>query len=78
MRGLSGEEGEEASAADIHEAQHEADYRIGAATDAMINSLSRIHMWVVYRSCSTPVCGVFRMRTWWKSRKRRGPHWKRS
>lgn len=52
MRGLSGEEGEEASTADIHEAQQEADHRIGAATDAMINSLSRIHMWAVYRSCS--------------------------
>jgi len=52
MRGLSGEEGEEASAADIHETQQEADYRIGAATDAMINSSSRIHMWAIYRSCS--------------------------
>jgi hypothetical protein len=49
MRGLSGEEGH---APDIHEAQQDADHRIGAATDAMINSLSRIHVWAIYRSCS--------------------------
>lgn len=52
MRGLSGEESEEASAPDIHEAQQGADQRIGAATDAMINSLSRIHVWAIYRMCS--------------------------
>jgi hypothetical protein len=49
MRGLSGEEGH---APDIHEAQQDADHRIGAATDAMINSLSRIHVWAIYRMCS--------------------------
>jgi hypothetical protein len=49
MRGLSGEEGH---ALDIYEAQQDADNRIGAATDAMINSLSRIHMWAIYRACS--------------------------
>jgi hypothetical protein len=56
MRGLVGgaEEGEEGTAArqDVYEAQQAADYRIGAATDAMINSLSRIHIWAIYRSCS--------------------------
>lgn len=49
MRGLSGE-GQ--AGPDIYEAQQEADQRIGAATDAMINSLSRIHAWSIYRSCS--------------------------
>jgi len=56
MRGLAGgaEEGEDGAAArqDVYEAQQAADYRIGAATDAMINSLSRIHVWAIYRSCS--------------------------
>lgn len=52
MRGLSGEECEEACAPDMHEAQQDADQRIGAATDAMINSLSRIHVWAIYRMCS--------------------------
>lgn len=49
MRGLAGE-GE--SGPDIYEAQQVADQRIGAATDAMINSLDRIHAWAIYRSCS--------------------------
>jgi hypothetical protein len=49
MRGLTGE-GE--GGPDIYEAQQVADQRIGAATDAMINGLSRIHVWAIYRSCS--------------------------
>lgn len=49
MRGLAGE-GE--NGPDIYEAQQLADHRIGAATDAMINSLDRIHVWAIYRSCS--------------------------
>jgi hypothetical protein len=49
MRGLAGE-GE--SGPDIYEAQQVADQRIAEATDAMINSLSRIHVWAIYRSCS--------------------------
>jgi hypothetical protein len=49
MRGLTGE-GEDGP--DIYEAQQVADQRIGAATDAMINSLSRIHVWAIYRACS--------------------------
>jgi hypothetical protein len=49
MQGLSGDEG---SGPDIHEAQQQADHRIGAATDAMINSLCRIHVWAIYRACS--------------------------
>lgn len=49
MRGLAGEG---VNCPDIYEAQQDADQRIGAATDAMINSLSRIHVWAIHRSCS--------------------------
>lgn len=49
MRGLAGDD---SSGPDIYEAQQDADQRIGAATDAMINSLSRIHVWAIHRSCS--------------------------
>lgn len=52
MRGLVGERGEEDAGPDVYEAQQAADQRVGAATDAMINSLSRIHVWAIYRSCS--------------------------
>lgn len=44
--------GEGAPGHDIYEAQQEADDRIGVATDAMINSLERIHVWAIYRACS--------------------------
>jgi hypothetical protein len=37
---------------DLHESQHSHDMQIGAATDAMIDSLSRLHAWAIYRSCS--------------------------
>lgn len=49
MPGMSGEEG--IGEVDLHEAQQEADNRIGAATDAMINSLPRIQISAIYRSC---------------------------
>lgn len=49
MRGLAGDSVGEA---DLYEAQQDVDQRIGAATDAMINSLSRIHVWAIHRSCS--------------------------
>lgn len=52
MRGLAGEQGEEDAGPDVYEAQQVADQRVGAATDAMINSLSRLHVWAIYRSCS--------------------------
>ena len=56
MRGLSSgvDDGEGADDVrqDVYEAQQVADQRVGAATDAMINSLSRIHVWAIYRSCS--------------------------
>lgn len=37
---------------DLYEAQQASDNRIGAATDAMIESLSRLHFWAIYKSCS--------------------------
>ncbi len=37
---------------DPDEAQHARDSRIGAATDAMIDSLTQIHRWAVYKLCS--------------------------
>jgi hypothetical protein len=49
MRGLVGEG---FTHLDIYEAQQEADDRIAVATDAMINSLERIHVWAIYRACS--------------------------
>jgi hypothetical protein len=36
---------------DIHEAQQEVDNRVAMATDAMINSLARPHIWALYRAC---------------------------
>lgn len=32
-----------------HEAQHEREMQIGAATDAMIESLSFLHRWAIYK-----------------------------
>lgn len=37
---------------DIYGAQQAADNRIGAATDAVINSLTRMHVWAIYQSCN--------------------------
>jgi hypothetical protein len=44
--------GEGVDLQDIYEAQQAEDNRIGAATDAMINSLDRLHRWAIYRACS--------------------------
>lgn len=52
MKTMAGLVGEGADQQDIYEAQQAADNKIGAATDAMINSLERIHKWAIYRSCS--------------------------
>jgi hypothetical protein len=49
MKGLSSDD---TTGLDRHEAQQAADQRIGAATDAMVNSLDRIHVWAIYRACS--------------------------
>ncbi|MYM31499.1 hypothetical protein GTP58_24500 [Duganella sp. CY15W] len=37
---------------DLHEAQHSHDMQVAAAVDAMVDSLSRIHVWAIYASCS--------------------------
>jgi hypothetical protein len=50
MRGLSGDG--DGHGVDLHEAQRASDMRMAQATDAMINSLSRIHSWAIYRACS--------------------------
>lgn len=50
MRGLSGEG--DGHGVDLHEAQQACDIKIAQATDAMINSLSRLHVWAIYRACS--------------------------
>lgn len=49
MRGLVGDEMSESP--NIYEAQQQEDNRIGAATDAMINSLVRIQVSAIYRAC---------------------------
>lgn len=49
MRGLVGES--DGHGSDPHEAQHSQDMQIGAATDAMISGLSRLHYWAIFRSC---------------------------
>jgi hypothetical protein len=50
MRGLVGEG--DGHGYDIHEAQQASDIKVAMATDAMISSLSRVHVWAIYRSCS--------------------------
>ncbi len=50
MRGLVGEG--DGHGYDIHEAQQASDIKVAMATDAMISSLSRLHVWTIYRSCS--------------------------
>lgn len=54
MRMLSGEE--DSYGVDISEAQQARDTKIAIATDAMIDSLKRVHIWAIYRTCgiSTP------------------------
>ena len=37
---------------DLHEAQQASDIKVGMATDAMISSLCRLHVWAIDRSCS--------------------------
>jgi len=50
MGGLVGES--DGHGSDVHEAQRSYDMQVGAATDAMIDSLPRLHVWAIYRSCS--------------------------
>ena len=49
MRGLCGEG--DGHGTDLHEAQQLNDTKIAQATDAMISSLSRVHIWAIYRAC---------------------------
>ena len=49
MRGLTGEG--DGHGVDLHEAQQASDIKIAQATDAMISSLSRVHVWAIYRAC---------------------------
>lgn len=50
MKGLVGEA--DAYGVDPSEAQQARDLRYGAATDACIDSLKRIHAWAIYEMCS--------------------------
>ncbi|QKY02798.1 hypothetical protein G3257_11460 [Janthinobacterium lividum] len=50
MRGLSGDG--DGRGVDLHEAQQATDTRIAQATDAMIDSMARIHIWAIYKLCS--------------------------
>ena len=50
MRGLAGEG--DAHGVDPHEAQQASDIRIAQATNAMIDSMPRLHVWAIYRACS--------------------------
>lgn len=50
MRGLVGEG--DGHGMDLYEAQQASDIKVAQATDAMINSLQRLHVWAIYRSCS--------------------------
>lgn len=56
MRGLSGE-GDQGM--DFHEAQQANDVRIAQATNAAIDSLSRLQVWAIYRACSLTTVSRF-------------------
>jgi hypothetical protein len=57
MRGLVGDE--DGYGVDLYESQQSRDVRIGAATDAMIEGLSRLHFWAIYKSCSIDTAWKF-------------------
>lgn len=57
MRGLVGDE--DGYGVDLYESQQSRDLRIAAATDAMIESLSRLHFWAIYKSCSIDTAWKF-------------------
>ncbi|MGO4379681.1 hypothetical protein AB4Z19_15505 [Pseudoduganella sp. RAF19] len=62
MRGLSGEG--DGHGVDVHDAQRASDMRMAEATDAMISSLSRIHVWAIYRACSLATVWRFPNANW--------------
>lgn len=51
MRGLQGE-GDGYGETSVHDAQQANDNRVGAATDAAIDSLKNLHKWAIYNMCS--------------------------
>ena len=51
MGGLCGEG--DAHGVDLHEAQQANDIRIAQATNAAIDSMTRLHVWAIYRTCSS-------------------------
>ncbi|MRW85397.1 hypothetical protein GJ698_15025 [Pseudoduganella sp. FT26W] len=57
MRGLVGEG--DGHGYDLYEAQQASDIKVAQATDAMINSLSRLHVWAIYRACSLATVWTF-------------------
>lgn len=58
MRGLAGD-GDGYGSEDVYEAQRRNDMRIGEATNAQIESMSRIHYWAIYRACSIATAWKF-------------------
>lgn len=58
MRGLAGD-GDGYGSGDVYEAQRRTDMRIGEATNAQIDNLSRIHYWAIYRACSIATAWKF-------------------
>ncbi|NHZ34473.1 hypothetical protein [Massilia rubra] len=57
MRGLRGDG--DGHGVDLYEAQQASDIKIAEATDAMIGSLERIHVWAIYRACSLATVWAF-------------------
>lgn len=49
---LTGGDEKVAYESDVNDEQRKADGKIGAATDATIESMPRIHVWAIYRKCS--------------------------
>ncbi|NHZ41825.1 hypothetical protein [Massilia aquatica] len=57
MRGLRGDG--DGHGVDLYEAQQASDIKMAEATDAMIGSLERIHVWAIYRACSLATVWAF-------------------
>jgi len=52
MSGLKGDDSY-GNGMDIYDQQQASDLKVGAATDAMIDSLSKLHRWAIYKLTST-------------------------
>jgi hypothetical protein len=52
MSGLKGDDSY-GNGMDIYDQQQASDLKVGAATDAMIDSLSELHRWAIYKLTST-------------------------